>query len=597
MKLIRLPLLIATLALLFTSGCEFRRDDRPSILVIAVENLGFDSVSCESEDTTTGFDTFCDEGIRFTHAFTPSTMSQAALASIVTGMYPTRHHVHNNGGDYLSARFRTVAEAAVDKHYRTAFVSGGPPIFRKSGLSQGFEFFDDNLELALDHVYRPASEVAASFEEWLSKEVGGSPYLAFLYLADLQFPEIPTYTADGTLREKTEESQIEAVGESLQVLIDTLKAKRVWDSTHVILLGLSGGMSPTELKSENTQVTLMIKPARQARDAGTHWTIDRNVSLADVGQTIFSILGEPTDSTDNDVLEKVSLQSVLQVPEPDWRDDRIIYSESGWPKWRLGAGIRIALRQKQFLFINDPHPLIYNSLSDHMEKNPIGLKDPLWLSNGSAIMETKAHLPEMQGKPAPASAAAAHLYEVGRTIWLHQELSEDLERELEDVIDKNDRDPTLANWWARWALEHEDWATLSRLGQATHNPFWSFVGDSRLGLNPHALPESLACASLFHGSQNPTGCNDELLTLVDRWIQEKNEEEKILKRERAVRLYIPERLFDRVGQLHYISNANWDVRLEYPRPPSLTELYLALPRNHVYSVQMSNLLGPKDLSF
>jgi hypothetical protein len=39
------------------------------------------------------------------------------------------------------------------------------------------------------------------------------------------------------------------------------------------------------------------------------------------------------------------------------------------------------------------------------------------------------------------------------------------------------------------------------------------------------------------------------------------------------------------------------VRLEYPRAPSLTELYLALPRNRVYSTQLLHLLGPKDLSF
>lgn len=594
MKFILVPLSVATLALLFSTGCEFRRDNRPSILVIAVENLGFDSVSCESEDDIAGFDTFCEEGIRFTHAFTPSTMSQSALSSILTGMYPTRHNVHNNGGDFLSARFRTVAEAANDKRYRTGFISGGPPIFRKSGLSQGFEYFDDNLDLALDHYYRPSGEIVSTFEDWLNKDVSSSPYLAFLYLADLQFPDAPTFTNEGNLREKTVESQLQAVGESLQSLIDTMKAKRIWHGTHVVLLGLSGGMVPSELKSDNTQVTLMIKPARQARDLGTHWTIDRNVSLVDVGQTIFSILGEATETMDNEIFEKVSLQSVLQVPEPDWRDDRIIYSESGWTKWRLGGDIRVALRQRQFLFINDPRPMVFNSLSDHMEKNPIGLKDPLWMSNGQAIMEARSHLPEMQTHVS-GPTYPIHIFEVGRTMWMHHNLSEDLERELEDVIDKTDREAPLGNWWARWALEREDWTTLSRLGQTAHKPFWAFVGDSRLGLNPHALPDSLECANLFRGTQNPTGCSDELLMSLHRWIQEKTDEEKFQKRERAVRQFVPERLFDRVGQLHYINNVKWDVRLEYPRAPSLAELYLALPRNRVFATQISNILGPKDL--
>lgn len=564
--------------------------------MIAVENLAFDSVSCDSEDSNPGFDTFCDEGIRFTHAFTPSTMSQSALASILTGMYPMRHLVHNNGGDFLSARFRTVAEAAVDKRYRTGFISGGPPIFRKSGLSQGFEFFDDNLDLGLEHFYRPAAEVSSEFLDWVGKEVAGHPYLAFLYWPDLQFPDSPNLNNESDPREKAEESQLQTVGDSLQGLIDAMKAKGLWDGTHVILLGLSGGLNPAELKSNNTQVTLMIKPARLSRENDTHWTIDRNVSLVDVGQTLFSILGEPVDTLDNEVFEKVSLQSAIQAPEPDWRDDRVIYSESGWTQWRLGQGLRVALRQKQFLFINDAKPLIFNSLSDRMERNSINMKDPLWLSNGDAILDARKHLPAAETKPV-AGLLSSHAFEVGRSMWLHHELSENLEREMENVIDKTEREPILASWWGRWALEREEWATLARLGQSARKPFWSFVGDSRVGISPHALPGTAACANLFRSSQSIDGCEDDLLLVLNRWLQEKGDEEKIQKRERFLRLYIPERINDRVGQLHYINNAKWDVRLEYPRPPSLTELYLALPRNRVYASQVESILGPKDFSF
>lgn len=588
-------LYLTTLVLLTLTSCEFRRDDRPSVLVITVENLSFDSVSCDSEDSNPGFDTFCEEAIRFTHAFTPSTMSQAALASILTGMYPTRHHVHNNGSDFLAARFRTVTEVAVEKRYRTAFFSGGPPIFRKSGLAQGFEIFDDNLDLELDHYYRPASEVSQEYLDWMLKEVVG-PSFTFMYWPDLQFPDSTTVSNEGNLRDKTVESQLAEVGESLQALIDSLKTRKLWDSTHVILLGLSGGMVPSDLKSENTQVTLMIKPARTARESDSHWTIDRNVSLVDVGQTLYSILGESVETTDNDVFEKVSLQSAMQVPEPDWRDDRIIYSESGWTRWRLGGETRVALRQKQFLFINDPQPLIFNSLTDHMERTPIGLKDPLWMTNGEGITEARKHLPPSEGKAA-TNAPSLHAYEVGRAMWLHHELSENLERELEDVVDKNDRESILAGWWSRWALEREDWATLARLGQANHRPFWAFVGDSRVGISPHSLSDSNECGGLFRGSQNTVGCGDELLMAVHRWIVEKNDDEKIIKRERAIRLFIPERIHDRVGQLHYINNAKWDVKLEFPRSPSLAELYLALPRNRVFASQVNGILGPKDLSF
>ncbi len=574
------------------AGCELRRDNRPSILVIAVENLSFDSVSCDSEEVSPGFETFCNEGIRFTHAFTPSTMSQAALASVLTGMYPARHLVRDNGNDHLAAKFRTVAEAAVEKGYRTMFVSGGPPIFRKSGLSQGFEVFDDNLDLNFGHYYRAVYDVFGIFGDWLTKEANATPYLAMLYLADLQFAEIPTFTQDGEQRERTAESQLQEIGESLQSLIEQLKAKRHWDSTHVILMGLSGGMEPTELKSGNTQVTLFIKPARSPRDSGSHWTIDRNVSLVDVGQTMFSILGEPLEPMDNDVLEKVSLQSVFSIPEPDWRDDRIIYSESGWTRWRLGSEIRVALRQKQFLYINDSKPLIFNSLADHMENTPISERDPLWTSISGPINAALDKVSPERMRP----ASSGHLFDVGRSLWVHNELSENLESELNEIYQHREKDPVLSGWWARWALEREDWATLAKLGQAAKKPLWAYVGESHSSFPAQTLPDSIECASLFRGSPAPKNCNDELILSINRWMQEKNEEDKTQKRDRVLRLYTQERINDRVGQLHFINSAKWDVKLEYPRPPILTDLFLALPRNRAFSTQINNLLRPKDLS-
>ena len=66
---------------------------------------------------------------------------------------------------------------------------------------------------------------------------------------------------------------------------------------------------------------------------------------------------------------------------------------------------------------------------------------------------------------------------------------------------------------------------------------------------------------------------------------------KTQKRDRLLRLFTPERIYDRLGQLNYINNAKWDLRSEYPREPNLAELYLALPRNRTYASQFSALLG------
>ena len=113
---------ICVLAAGIVASCNWKTAPQGSILVIFVENLGFNSFSCsESAESgrRAGLQTFCDEGVRFTHAYTPSTLSQATIASIFTAKAPHQHGLRHNGSQTLSAKMETVAEAALARGYRT----------------------------------------------------------------------------------------------------------------------------------------------------------------------------------------------------------------------------------------------------------------------------------------------------------------------------------------------------------------------------------------------------------------------------------------------------------------------------------------------
>ena len=50
------------------NSCSLPRSDRPSVLVIAVENLGVNELNCSREsrnNSRSGFDLLCEEGIGF----------------------------------------------------------------------------------------------------------------------------------------------------------------------------------------------------------------------------------------------------------------------------------------------------------------------------------------------------------------------------------------------------------------------------------------------------------------------------------------------------------------------------------------------------
>ena len=173
-------------------SCSWRSPAQPAVLVILVENLGFGTFSCQEQTSQDdeGFDAFCQESVRFTHAYAPSTLTQPNVVSILTGMYPTEHGVRHNGAQALSAKTVTVDEAARTKGYKTSFFSGGPPIWRRSGISQGFDTFDDNISVSLKSPYRPSSAIVDAFLNWQANRAPNGKFVGVLSFADAQASEI-----------------------------------------------------------------------------------------------------------------------------------------------------------------------------------------------------------------------------------------------------------------------------------------------------------------------------------------------------------------------------------------------------------------------
>ena len=91
MGVIRVMLLVSFLSL---AACVWEAQKDPSVIVLAVESFNARRFACDGingeEDRArdAGFSQLCKESIRFTHAYTPSLMSQASMASILMGRYP-----------------------------------------------------------------------------------------------------------------------------------------------------------------------------------------------------------------------------------------------------------------------------------------------------------------------------------------------------------------------------------------------------------------------------------------------------------------------------------------------------------------------------
>jgi len=620
-------------AVLFGFACSWnpfsswKTTSHPSIVVILVENLGFGAFSCaEKGDSVrgTGFQAFCDEAVRFTHAYSPSILSQATLGSILTAKYPFEHGLRTNGNEALSAKEDTLAEVALAAGYKTSFFSGGPPIWRRSGVNQGFEVFDDNVMASLSHNYRGAPEVAQLFLTWQESEAAKDHFLSFLFFPDLQFIDAPTTNELGEVRESSLLSQVDAVDEGISRLVKELKKRKLWDSTEIFLVGMQAD-SPEKraeeipsmnLFSESTRITLMIKPSRKSRGGATsfNWKIDSNVSLVDVGATLFDLIGADRTRVDvginslNDISEKesgdvateagvYSLKSALLGPQPTWPSERMIISESAWSQWRGVGPIRAAIRQGPYFFLYDEPTKVFNTLTDNAEVMPLPLNDSAASQLRSGFSGFLKSLGFQPWKTPPRDLVEK--LSLAAELWRDREPSAEALTHLKKMSQHYQSDQQLRAWRANWAVRLEDWTELKADASTLPlQPLWSYVAEKNLG-EKAVLPEDPCLEFLrspmpFMNPILPKSCRAEGLADLLSWANESATEPVRLKAmEQFLRFYLQKELAMKIAEHNEVVGRRWDA-IPLADAPELLDLILSLPEMRKYKTAIKIKLKMAD---
>jgi arylsulfatase A-like enzyme len=168
-----------------------RRQRRPDVLFYVVDTLRDDAVRPE---VAPQLEQFADDAVRFTRAWTPSSWTLPATASLLTGVYPARHGVMK-GDRKLPPDHLTLASALGDRGYDTvgisqSFVAG--PAF---GLDAGFgEFL---LADQLNGFETRSQEARRILVTWLlDRPSPERPFFAYLHTVDPHAPYLSPAAAD-----------------------------------------------------------------------------------------------------------------------------------------------------------------------------------------------------------------------------------------------------------------------------------------------------------------------------------------------------------------------------------------------------------------
>jgi choline-sulfatase len=116
---------------------------RPSILLVTLDTTRADAVGPEALSITTpSFNALAARGLRFRQAYTTVPETLPSHTSMLTGLYPAGHAIHENGRS-LGTDQQVLAEQLQRAGYHTeAFVSSFI-LARRFGLARGFDVYDD----------------------------------------------------------------------------------------------------------------------------------------------------------------------------------------------------------------------------------------------------------------------------------------------------------------------------------------------------------------------------------------------------------------------------------------------------------------------
>lgn len=359
------------------------RDTRPNVLLITIDTLRADHVGSYgyAAAQTPALDALAARGVRFTQATTVAPLTLPAHSSLMTGTFPAAHGVRDNGGFYLGDDQATLATELHGRGYRTGGFIAAFVLDHRWGIARGFDRYYDDFDLAkyrvdigLDAVQRPGSDVVTHAIEWLDQDAA-RPFFAWVHLYE---PHAP-YDAPEPVRAHFPDTMIgaydaEIATADIQVgrLLDHLARGGRLDRTIVVVLGDHGeslGEHGEEqhgffIYDSDVHIPLIVAgPGIGAR------VVREQVRIVDVMPTLLQLIGIAAPKA-------VQGRSLVPLVRGDRLDDLVGLSETWYPRHHYGWSELTSIRDDRYHFIAAPRRELYDLQDDPGELRNIAEANP-----------------------------------------------------------------------------------------------------------------------------------------------------------------------------------------------------------------------------
>ncbi|MAB79138.1 MAG: hypothetical protein CMJ89_07265 [Planctomycetes bacterium] len=183
----------------------------PNVLFVLVDTWRADHAGFlgYERDVSPNLDRLVEEGVVFERAISSSGWTQPAVASLFTGLIPSRHGAVSQPlahtpvrGALLQPFVTTFVEIFRASGWNTAMWSNNPNITPARGFDQGASYFRDYYSQRArtqdDDVGR-AERMLPDVEAWLAEEnTGERPFCAYVHIMDPHYPYVAPAPFKGT---------------------------------------------------------------------------------------------------------------------------------------------------------------------------------------------------------------------------------------------------------------------------------------------------------------------------------------------------------------------------------------------------------------
>jgi len=181
------------IVLVLLGGCA--RRETPDVVLVTFDTTRYDHFGCtgDPEAHTPTVDRLAAHGLVFEHAYASVGLTLPSHTTIMTGLEPIAHGVHENGRARVPDTVETLAERLHGAGWDTAAFVSAFVLDHRFGLDQGFDTYGDDTHrrggpLDMTVPSRPAVEVTDAALSWVRQRPADRPFFLWVHYYDPHLP-------------------------------------------------------------------------------------------------------------------------------------------------------------------------------------------------------------------------------------------------------------------------------------------------------------------------------------------------------------------------------------------------------------------------